>query len=143
MTARKVTAGPAAGADVTAAAPDATTASAAAPAAPAGTAPASVAPLEAPEAHTAPETRAAALDALVSGSGAQAAPETARELDYDPAQEPVDFGGRTVCVVTFTRWNGLVKGLFRSARRGVLVSVTADEADRGERLGGLRRVDLG
>lgn len=102
---------------------------------------ASVAPVEAPAAVTTEDVRAAKLDALLNGVDAEAeAP--AVKLDYDPNQEPVDFGGRTVCVVTFSYWNALVDGLFRRSRKGVLIKVTADEADRGEALGGLRRVEL-
>ncbi|WBF78977.1 hypothetical protein SEA_BOLT007_9 [Arthrobacter phage Bolt007] len=101
----------------------------------------SVAPIDAPEPVTTEEVRAAKLEALLSGEDEEAK-VPAEELGYDPNADVVDFGGRTVCVVLFTAWNAIVDGVFKTSPKGSLVRVMADEADRGERLGGLKRVDL-
>ncbi|WNO25831.1 hypothetical protein SEA_ALTADENA_9 [Arthrobacter phage Altadena] len=122
-------------------APDGTTAAAPAAPAPAEAVAASVAPVEPPEPVTAEDARAAALETLLNGSDAELV-EVDVPLDYNPDQTPFDFGGRVVCVVTFHSWRALVDGLYKSARKGTLIRVPAAQADRGEALGGLRRVDL-
>lgn len=121
-------------------APDGTTAAATTAPAPAEAVAASVAPVDPPEAVTAEDVRAAALDTLLNGSAAEVA-KVDVPLDYNPEQTPFDFGGRVVCVVTFHSWRAIVDGLFKSARKGTLIKVTAAQADRGEALGGLRRID--
>lgn len=135
MTARK---NAATGADVTATAPDGTTAAASAAAAAPEVPAASVAPVDPPEPV---QDRSAALANLVNGADAAEAPKAPEAPAVDPEAPRYDLGGRTVCLVTFARWNTLVDGVFKSAKRGALVKVTAAEADRGERLGGLVRVD--
>ncbi|UAW09368.1 hypothetical protein SEA_KLEVEY_9 [Arthrobacter phage Klevey] len=101
----------------------------------------SVAPIESPEPVTTEEVRAAKLSALLDGEAEEDKVEAA-ELGYDENTPVADFGGRTVCVVLFTAWNAIVDGVFKTSPKGSLVRVMADEADRGERLGGLKRVDL-
>lgn len=140
MTARKdVTTAKDVSADIVA--PDGTAAAAAVSPAPGDVSPASVAPVDPPAPADNPEAREAALTALLNGAPEATVVAAPIPADYNPDAKPVDFGGRVKCVVLFSRWNALSDGIFKSVRKGTVIGVSAKEAERGEALGGLRRIE--
>jgi len=84
------------------------------------------------------DPRDSALAALVYGTpDAVVTPDTEVEID---ASNVIDFGGRSKAVVLFSRYNQLVDGEFKQARKGDVIATTAEALKRGERLGALRKL---
>lgn len=101
-------------------------------------------PAEAQGADTREDARAAALAALVNGAepapapGQDDRPPVVTDAEAHPEDLDVDGGGRARRVVTFDRFRWWDKdGRVLEARRGQVVSVTAEVAERGEGLGAL------
>lgn len=101
----------------------------------------SVPPAETPDELTV-EARKAALASLLAPESASGADEAPEEVEAETAPETgvEDLGGPVVCRVVFSVWTAVVGDTVRKFPKGSYVRVTADEADRGARLGGLRRV---
>lgn len=88
-----------------------------------------------------PETdpRDSALAALVYGTGPQDVITADTEVEVD-ASVVIDFGGRSKAVVTFSRYNQLVDGEFKQARKGDVIATDADALKRGIAIGALRKL---
>lgn len=86
------------------------------------------------------EQRAEQLSKFVTGDvDAPAAEiELAPSIDVSAAKS---YGGDVVTLVLFDYYRIKVDGLMQIARRGDLISVDEKDAARGERIGGLKRVE--
>lgn len=88
------------------------------------------------------DQRVAALAALRAGAIPEASEETATMVETNedayPEDQDVDMGGRARRVVLFDYWRGVLdSGVVVTARRGQVVKVPGEDAERGEALGGL------
>lgn len=84
------------------------------------------------------DPRDSALAALVFGGG-----EPVIAADEEPevdAGNVIDFGGRSKAVVLFSRYNQLVDGEFKQARKGDVIATDADSMKRGVKIGALRKL---
>jgi hypothetical protein len=95
--------------------------------------------VEAAETVPAGDPRESALQALLYGKAEPLiTPETEVEVD---ASNVIDFGGKSKAVVTSSRYNQFVGGLFKQARKGQVITTDADNLKRGIRLKALRKLE--
>ena len=96
-------------------------------------------PAPAPELQEQADPRASALAALVNGTAEPVIPEDTPVVVDD--SEVLDFGGRSKAVVLFSRYNQIVDGLFKQARKGAVIKTDAESLKRGERIGALKKLE--
>lgn len=81
------------------------------------------------------------LTAFLTGeTPTDAEPETAPVENID-TENALDFGGRTLAVVLFHRYNALDGTRVVKARRGDVIKAKREEVDRGVKLGALREIE--
>jgi len=95
------------------------------------------APLPEPDAQVDP--RESALAALVMGHAPQPVVTADTVVEVDESNV-IDFGGRSKGVVLFSRYNQLVDGGFKQARKGDVISTDAENLKRGVKIGALRKL---
>ena len=97
--------------------------------------------VEAAETVPAGDPRESALAALVYGKSQPEQVVTAdTELVVDDSQI-LDFGGRSKAVVIVSYYNQFVDGLVKQARKGDVIKTDAENLERGERIGALRKYE--
>lgn len=97
------------------------------------------APAPAPEVEPQADPRQSALAALVMGHAPQEVVTADTEVKVDESTV-IDFGGRSKGVVLFSRYNQLVDGGFKQARKGDVIATDAEGLKRGVRIGALRKL---
>jgi hypothetical protein len=90
-------------------------------------------------AETEPDPRESALAQLVYGHAPQEVVTADSEPEVDPSTV-IDFGGRSKGVVLFSRYNQMVDGEFKQARKGDVIATTADKLADGVKIGALRKL---